>query len=391
MADFLETLYKGIGEREALQAKPDENPEQPILSMVAIGNLGQFGNQIFQYAFLRIAAMQSGAKVQCSPWQGQALFGHKDELVSKRLPPGLEKWEPGDNIFELAPELKLYLEKLAGGKSCRIGPEALQHGAANVDLGGFFQVHTRHLKPHRAYFESLFQPQGELKAVLDAGLERLRAKGKTIIAVHVRRGDFLAAPLAGYSLVVPTAWWCDWLDQVWSQFDDPVLLVCSNDLDGVLPEFARFNPVTVRDLDIQLPEEVKHLGFYTDFYMLSHADVVGISNSTFGFAACMLNKNGQLFVRPDWDFSRRFVTFEPWNSEPLLYAKGRYFKTVMDALAITYATQGAWRTLQTLLIHLPKSLVGTWITQAYMGFKVQGLSGIWKSVLFNLGYAKVWE
>ncbi|MDY6898004.1 MAG: hypothetical protein SWZ49_07980, partial [Cyanobacteriota bacterium] len=40
----------------------EENTSEAVLTMSSIGKLGRFGNQIFQYAFLRICAEQSRAK-----------------------------------------------------------------------------------------------------------------------------------------------------------------------------------------------------------------------------------------------------------------------------------------------------------------------------------------
>ena len=39
----------------------------PVVTMSSLGRLGRFGNQIFQYAFLRICANESGARVECPP------------------------------------------------------------------------------------------------------------------------------------------------------------------------------------------------------------------------------------------------------------------------------------------------------------------------------------
>jgi hypothetical protein len=107
------------------------------------------------------------------------------------------------------PGLIPYIEKLADAKSLRIGSDALNTGLANVDLWGFFQFHTRYLKPHQQYFRSLFQPVDELKLALDSGLQMLRAKGKTIVGIHIRRGDYLTHQRAGFTLVFPTKWYCE--------------------------------------------------------------------------------------------------------------------------------------------------------------------------------------
>jgi hypothetical protein len=50
---------------------------------------------------------------------------------------------------------------------------------------------------------------------------------------------------------------------------------------------------------------------------LSQCDIVAISNSSFSFAACMLNEKGKLFFRPHLS-AKKLIPFDPWNSEPIL-------------------------------------------------------------------------
>jgi Glycosyl transferase family 11 len=348
--------------------------QQSVLSMSSMGKLGRFGNQLFQYAFLRICAQQSGARIECAPWIGQTLFGHHDAPVAERLPPAIEYQDLGENIFDEIPEFIPYLENLAASKSSRVGPEALGLGLENVDLWGYFQLHTYALKPYQTYFRSLFRPVDDLETALLDGLNILRSKGKTIVGLHVRRGDYIKEPRLGFTLVVPTKWYCAWLEEIWDELEEPVLFLCSDDLDKILPDFAKFSPVTARDLEIKLPERMKSLDieFYIDFFMLSQCDTLCISNSIFSFAASMLNERAHTFVRPHWDFSSKFTAFDPWDSEPLLWFGGKhpkFLKSLMDTVYITYVTQGIWATLKCFFFYIPKSQIKNWGIHAYLGYQ----------------------
>lgn len=391
-----ETFNKNAEDIKSPSPSDTATSSDPVLTMSCLGNLGRFGNQLFQYAFLKICAKNSGAKVECPPWIGQTLFGHKDPPISNRLPPVIERREVGENLFDIIPEFIPYIEKLAAARSSRVGTEELEHGLVNVDLWGFFQVHTRLLQPHKEYFQSLFQPVSDLKSSLEDGLNLLRSKGKTIVGIHIRRGDFITLPHAGFTLAVPSKWWCDWLDSVWSEFENPVLFLCSDDLDSVIHDFEKFDPVTLRDLDVKLPARMKDLevDFYIDFFMLSNCDVVGISNSVFSFTACMLNNCGKMFVRPHWDFSTKFTVFDPWNSKPLLYLGGersKFSKSFAEALYVTYVTQGISGLLKYICIYFPNSLIQNWILRAYLGYQIRGFVGVGKSLLYTLGWRSVWK
>ncbi len=384
-------------EIQSVSASGSEHPNQPVLTMSSLGSLGRFGNQLFQYAFLRICAEKSGALVECPPWIGQTLFGHKDTPISQRLPPGIESRDAGENLFDHIPEFIPFLEKLANAKSYRYeGEKALDSVLVNVDLWGFFQVHTRSLKTHRKYFHSLFQPVSDLKLALENGLNLLRSKGKTIIGIHIRRGDFITLPLAGFTLAVPSKWYCEWLESIWNELEEPILFICSDDLDNIIHDFEKFCPVTSTDLNVKLPEMMKDLDidFYIDFFMLSKCDVVGISNSIFSFTACMLNEHGTMFVRPHWNFSTKFTEFDPWNSQPLLYLGGErsnLSKTFGESIYVTYFTQGFFGVLKLIFIYFPKSLIKTWALRAYLGYQINGIVGVIRSFLYTLGWRSVWK
>ena len=54
--------------------------------MSCLGRIGRFGNQFFQYAFLRHYARRHGLAVQTPPWIGQELFDCSDPPIAQPLP-----------------------------------------------------------------------------------------------------------------------------------------------------------------------------------------------------------------------------------------------------------------------------------------------------------------
>jgi len=387
--DVFDTFQKDAVKTLSASTDVTATSFDPVLTMSCLGQLGRFGNQLFQYAFLRICAENSGSRVECPSWIGQTLFGHKDAPISQRLPPVIERLDVGESLFDIIPEFIPYLEKIADAKSSRVGSEALEHGITNFDIWGFFQFHTRLLAPYKEYFRSLLEPVRELKSPLEDGLNILRSKGKTIVGIHIRRGDYITEPQVGFTLLFPAKWYCEWLDGIWNELDNPVLFLCSDDLDSILPDFLKFAPVTWKDLEVKLPESMKDLNidFYIDFFIFSKCDVVCISNSNFSFVACMLNEHGKIFVRPHWDFSTKFTVFDPWNSEPLLWLgnnQSKFFKRFLDILHITYVTQGIKAMLKCMFIYLPKSWLKFWGLRVYLAYQIQGVIGIFKSLKSTL-------
>ena len=259
---------------------------QSVITMSSLGQNGRFANQLFQYAFLKCYGRTHSLRVETPAWIGQKLFGHADPAITRPLP-------------ELRERTNLL-------------PEALVPNAPvpfrNVDFWGFFQYNTRYYAPQRDYFRSLFRPTPAVQAHVQPMVERLRRRGKTVVGLHLRRGDY------GYEhfFVAPTAWYLDWLRGLWPTLEDPVLFIASDEPDKVLADFAEFKPITAKDLGTPLPGAE----FYPDFHLLTQCDALAISNSSFSFAAALLNERATIFARPHLP-TAKLIPFNPWNSETL--------------------------------------------------------------------------
>jgi tetratricopeptide (TPR) repeat protein len=243
---------------------------------------------------LRTYAREHNLRVETPAWIGQYLFGHSDVPIYQPLPLVGEQPQP----YKVSESAILN------------APEPFK----NVDFHGYFQFHTQYHAQHKEYFQSLFQPVPEVEAKLIEALDRLRSQGKTVVGLHLRRGDYRSVhTVVPYLTVAPSGWYKEWLDGLWETLDEPVLFIASDEIETVVGDFADYNPITVKDLGVKMPEAP----FYPDFYILSQCDVLAISNSTFSFAAAMLNERCKFFFRPNL-LKQKMIAFDPWNSEPLL-------------------------------------------------------------------------
>ena len=62
-----------------------------MLSFKLLGRYGRFGNQMFQYAFLRTAAQRLGTQFYCPAWLGDAVFRLDDAAERAPQPEGILK------------------------------------------------------------------------------------------------------------------------------------------------------------------------------------------------------------------------------------------------------------------------------------------------------------
>ncbi len=262
--------------------------KKPVITLSTLGTNGRFANQLFQYAFLKIYAQQHDLQVETPEWIGQYLFGHCDRPLSKNLP------EIKD-ITTLCDDSPILQRKTP---------------LKNVDIWGYFQFHTRYYSQYKEEFCSLFQPVAEVKQQLQPVCDRLQSQGKTTVGLHIRLKDYGFS----YFFIAPLIWYKTWLAQIWDTLDQPVLFIASDEPEKVLPHFSEYQPVTAKSLGAELLQAE----FYPDFYLLSHCDILAISNSTFSFVASMLNKRGKGFWRPQLS-SQTLIPYDPWNSEPILH------------------------------------------------------------------------
>ncbi|MGB3508659.1 MAG: FkbM family methyltransferase [Microcoleaceae cyanobacterium] len=262
--------------------------KKPTITMSTLGNNGGFANQLFQYGFLKTYAKEHNLRVETPEWIGKKIFGFDDPLIKRSLPVISENIESNVSTSNIVNSPEIF---------------------SNVDFWGYFQYHTAYYAKYQEYWRSLFQPVAEIEAKMQTAWKGLKAKGKTLVAVHLRLGDyFYLYP----HWIAPWEWYGEWLRGLWETLEDPILYVASDDVEKVLGCFAQYQPITAQDLGVELPEA----DFYRDFYVLSHADAVAISNSTFSFAASMLNQQAKSFCRPHFP-SKKLIPFDPWNSLPL--------------------------------------------------------------------------
>ena len=264
------------------------NMKRSVITMSTFGTNGRFGNQIFQYAFLKIYAKEHDLQVEIPRWElGEYLFGQHEQEIAQVFP----------EIRDESPEIN-ESQILAANPPLK-----------NIDISGYFQYHTSYYARYKEYFCHLFQPTPEIQNKLEAGVNLLQSKGRTIVGLHIRLKDYGFS----YFFQTPFEWYRDWLNQIWSTLENPVLYIATDEPEKAIAHFSEYHPVTAQDLNVELPGA----DFYPDFYLLSQCDRVAISNSTFSFAACMLNQRGQQFVRPHFQ-SQKLIPFEPWNSDPVL-------------------------------------------------------------------------
>lgn len=233
----------------------------PPFTVKLLGKKGRFANQVLQYAHLRQRGRHNPDGYCCPPWVGQELFGLKD-------PPPVS-------------------------------------GA--VDIGYKFPLDSAWYD--KELFRGLFKPVTPPENVVD---HYQRFENRTVIGLRLRRGDYgtFRRKSARWAFVAPTYWYLDWLEQNFHRLNNTILFIASDEPDKVVGDFKHYD-VCCRPCGPSIAPD------YADFWLLSQCDVLLISNSTFSFAASMLNERATEFWRPRLS-EKRLIPYDPWNA-PLVF------------------------------------------------------------------------
>lgn len=270
----------------ALVRPENPDPSRPRISSSSLASHGRFAHNALEYVLLRLYAEKHGMTLETPDWVGGWFFDLDDPRPSGPLRP-----------------LNFSRRILNAAVAAPAGAD-MPPPLADCDiLSPLFLF--EHKEEWRERVQGWLKPRPVWRPFLDPAMERLRERGDTVVAIHIRRGDFVAF---GYP-ITETRWYVDWLRQLWPTLRRPVLYVASDDLDRVRGDFAEFSPLTRGDVSPDWPA----LEYLQDFHVLAHADVVGISTASgYSTLAARLNVNARLFAEPDAT-AGGVRPFAPWT------------------------------------------------------------------------------
>lgn len=281
----LAALQSSLADKGLRLRRPATVPAgtRPRITSSTLANRGRFAHNALEYVLLRLYAEKFGYVLETPDWVGGAFFDINDPPQSGPLPP------------LLFPRRRL---------NDWITGQAAHPPLAERDmLSPLFLF--EHKEAYRERVLSWLKPRSVWTPWLAPAVERLRAGGATVVAIHIRRGDFVTF---GYP-ITETDWYLAWLREIWPELERPVLYLASDDLAAVRQAFAEFRPLVRADVAPEWPG----LEYLQDFHVLTQADVVGISAASgFSQLAARLNRRARLFVEPDME-ARRIRPFLPWS------------------------------------------------------------------------------
>ena len=266
---------------------PTDMAARGIVAMSNFGQNGRLGNRLIQYLFLQFYALRNGLSVAMPEWaEGQAL---------ETPPPAMKLRKGSFPVVRFGP----FEDRAA------LALWETDDPPVDVDFDGYFQEIPESWTRHRGHARRLLRlrPDAEAKA---ASWRAVHAPaGTTLVAIHVRRGDFADYDPAAHPhfRMAPVAWYRDWLTRIWPTLPNPRLYLATDDRASVAAEFADY---------ALLPAPDTGLGaVFDDLVAMREADMLGLCNSSFSRAAALMAADGQRQAIVDFD-AKALVGYEAW-------------------------------------------------------------------------------
>ena len=235
-----------------------------MIAFTKFGNYGRFGNQLFQYAYLRSQAKRLSTKFYCPPWRGDEVFMLSD--AEEKCPPFTPK-----HMYHEDPYKHGFQESATQMRD-------------DTDVAGFFQSPLFFKKEDVlrwfSFNESLF-------ASVRAKYGNINLNKAT--AIHLRLGDYCNPSSLMFYTIRP-----EYVKRALSLIKEggPILVISDS-------------PETAKKYLGHMPEGtifVEGNKDYEDFYLLAHAKNIICSASSFSWWAAYLNKhpNKKVFMPQYW-------------------------------------------------------------------------------------------
>jgi hypothetical protein len=255
-----------------------------VITFSRLGWYGQLGNQLFQYATLRAVA----ESIEC-----EMRIPMRFDQPKQR---GLVELEPLSircqalTAADLAQMRNTYKERWHG-----FDPAVFEQPDW-TDFAGFFQTekYFKHLRAELLEEFAFRAPIAEHAARYVAAI-RAQAGAAPLVAIHVRRGDYLTKP--DYARILPLAWYLTAME-TFDRFQ-PVYLVFSDDPAWCMENLGAASdrePISRRPATLQ----VAGPDHWHDLAVMALCDHFIIAGSSFSWWGAWLSQSeGKIVVAPE--------------------------------------------------------------------------------------------
>jgi len=142
----------------------------------------------------------------------------------------------------------------------------------------------------KKYIQRIFRPLPYWREQTNKIIDKLKYsdnKNRTLIALHIRRGDSKNS-----GCYVPSSnVYLNWLDSIWHTLENPILYIASDEIYIVKKDFISFHPYSFSDFN----SNDEKISFIIDFFIFTQSDIMVKVGSSFSDLAALCNEKCQVF------------------------------------------------------------------------------------------------
>ncbi len=258
------------------------------VAMSSLGKVSRLANHLWQYLFLTMYGLRNGLRVEVPAWQGEDFFGFSDP------------WPGSYSVRRYGAFVHDHFELWRDEPAPR-----------DVDFKGWFQEVPDVWRVHRQFIRRLFTLKPRWARPLERLQRRLQVQGRTLVAIHVRRGDYVTLEASRPQFrTVPVAWYRQALAEIWPRLRAPVLHVGTDEPANIAPEFSDYPQLgeELARLPADMPADIR------DFMLMRDADYLLACNSSFSMLASLLAEAGQTCLLVNHE-RQTFAPFDLWTEQ----------------------------------------------------------------------------
>lgn len=258
-----------------------------LASLSGLPRLGRYANQCLQYIGMTLYGARNNATTALPEWVGNIIFD---------IPPGDDRVAGPLTVSRSFSFDDILLWDRDG------------EPPVNADFEAFFQAFPRSYDLHKTFIRRMLRFRDHIAGRIHGWFDENIPADSHLVAIHVRRGDYLLFQKDAPGLTVtPVDWYRNFLARMWPALSNPRLVVATDE-PLMLQFFQEYQPL---DLRASHPHLVGG-EFVADFIALQRADILLMCNSSFSRSAALLTCNDrQMAFKPGWAFGG-FVPVDPW-------------------------------------------------------------------------------
>lgn len=264
--------HKNIIYKKLLYLLPQYNKFVTISNM---GHYGRLGNQLFQYAAIRSYSNKHNVPILL-PESTENRMGNFNityrQFVKRHILQAVKMEKFEEIQFHFDPNFFLYYKR--------------------KDFTGYFQTEKYFVDIRDILLKEFTLKNNQKNDYCLKYIEKIRSEnpGKSIVALHNRRGDYLYTALSPLLTI-------EYIEKAKSYFKDAVFIVCSDNKKDI--EWCKENITGKNHYYSEGHDDL------TDITLMRYCDHNIISNSSFSWWAAWLNENpNKVVIAPNKWFNK---------------------------------------------------------------------------------------